>query len=79
MMRGNCQGGNRTAWPAHKPFGIHPSRTDWADGGWSAEVTARLANQLATEHGVSWADVSSGSLDHGMTSVGPGYQVPLAA
>ncbi|WP_033337863.1 NADH:flavin oxidoreductase/NADH oxidase [Catenuloplanes japonicus] len=70
----------RKVWPAHKPLGIRVSATDWVEGGWDVEATARLVRRLADEHGVSWVDVSSGGLTNGSTiPVGPGYQVPAAA
>ncbi|MFI5843244.1 NADH:flavin oxidoreductase/NADH oxidase [Catenuloplanes sp. NPDC051500] len=70
----------RKVWPAHKPLGIRVSGTDWTDGGWDIEATARLVRRLADEAGVTWVDVSSGGLTNGATiPTGPGYQVPLAA
>ena len=70
----------RAVWPAHKPLGIRISATDWVDGAWDVEASARLLRELVTEHGVSWVDVSSGGLGGGARiPVGSGYQVPLAA
>jgi 2,4-dienoyl-CoA reductase-like NADH-dependent reductase (Old Yellow Enzyme family) len=68
----------RAAWPADKPLFVRFSATDWADGGWDVEQTARLAERL-TAHGVDLVDVSSGGLvAHQKIDVGPGYQVPFA-
>ncbi|MBB2947240.1 2,4-dienoyl-CoA reductase-like NADH-dependent reductase (Old Yellow Enzyme family) [Actinoplanes lutulentus] len=70
----------RAVWPAHKPLGIRISATDWVDGGWDVAASARLLRRLATDHGVTWVDVSSGGLGRGADiAVGPGYQVTLAA
>ncbi|BBH68369.1 oxidoreductase [Actinoplanes sp. OR16] len=70
----------RAAWPAHKPLGIRISATDWVDGGWDVAASARLLRRLATDHGVTWVDVSSGGLGRGaVIPTGPGYQVSLAA
>ena len=69
----------RAVWPDHKPLFVRFSATDWADGGWDVEQTARLAERLKG-HGVDLVDVSSGGLvAHQQIDVGPGYQVPFAA
>ncbi|MCD9199699.1 NADH:flavin oxidoreductase/NADH oxidase [Aeromicrobium wangtongii] len=69
----------REVWPADKPLFIRFSATDWADGGWDVEQTARLSGQLKG-HGVDLVDVSSGGLvAHQQIAVCPGYQVPFAA
>lgn len=55
------------------------SATDAADGGWDVAQTATVA-QWAAERGVVFFDISSGGLvAHQRITVGPGYQVPLAA
>lgn len=70
----------REAWPAHKVLGIRVSATDWNDKGWDVKSTGALLRTLATEHDVTWVDVSSGGLVGGSPiPVGPGYQVPLAS
>lgn len=55
------------------------SATDAADGGWDVDQTATVAQWVA-ERGVAFFDISSGGLvAHQHITVGPGYQVPLAA
>lgn len=69
----------RAVWPADKPLFYRISGTDWADGGWDAPQSARLAAELK-QHGVDLMDVSSGgAVEHQKIEVGPGYQVHLAA
>jgi 2,4-dienoyl-CoA reductase-like NADH-dependent reductase (Old Yellow Enzyme family) len=68
----------REVWPADKPLFVRLSATDWADGGWDVQQSARLATILA-DHGVDLVDVSSGGLvAHQDITIGPGYQVPFA-
>lgn len=67
----------RAVLPRHKALAIRFSGTDWLDGGWTVEETAKLAAELQ-EHGVDLVDVSSGGLLPAEIPVGPGYQVPLA-
>ena len=68
----------RSVWPDDKPLFVRFSATDWADGGWDVEQTARLAAVLRG-HGVDLVDVSSGGLvAHQQIDVRPGYQVPFA-
>ena len=69
----------RAVWPAGKPLGIRFSATDWVENGWDVDATARLAQVLVADHGVTWIDASSGGLGNGTIPVGPGYQVPLAS
>lgn len=69
----------REVWPAHKPLGIRISATDWVEGGWDVEASARLIRRLNADYGVTWVDTSSGGLGSAQIPVGPGYQVPLAA
>jgi 2,4-dienoyl-CoA reductase-like NADH-dependent reductase (Old Yellow Enzyme family) len=69
----------RAVWPDDKPLLVRISATDWAEGGWDVEQSARLAG-LLQEHGVDLLDVSSGGLTHlQQIEVGPGYQVPFSA
>lgn len=60
------------------PILIRFSATDWAEGGWDQEQTARVAewSQVA---GADFFDISTGGLVAGTTiPLGPGYQVPFA-
>ena len=69
----------RAAWPAAKPLGIRISATDWIEGGWDVEASARLLHDLVVNHGVNWVDVSSAGLGGGaVVPDGPGFQVCLA-
>ena len=55
------------------------SASDWAEGGWDADETSRVA-QWAAERGADFFDISSGGLvEHQKLTTGPGYQVALAA
>lgn len=68
----------REVWPAELPVWVRVSATDWADGGWSADDTVRLANTLR-EAGADLIDCSSGgAVAWQKIAVGPGYQVPFA-
>lgn len=68
----------RAVWPEDKPLFVRLSATDWADGGWDVEQTARLA-AILEGHGVDLVDVSSGgAVPHQQITIGPGYQVPFA-
>jgi NADH:flavin oxidoreductases, Old Yellow Enzyme family len=68
----------RDAFPAQKPVTVRISGTDWADGGWDAEQSAKFSRELE-KHGCAAIHVSSGGLvAHQQIPVGPGYQVPLA-
>jgi 2,4-dienoyl-CoA reductase-like NADH-dependent reductase (Old Yellow Enzyme family) len=68
----------RTVWPDELPLLVRISATDWADGGWTADDSVRLARLLAPL-GVDLIDCSSGGLvTHQRIPVGPSYQVPLA-
>jgi len=70
----------RAVWPAHKPLGLRLSATDWVEGGWDVEASARLVKDLVAEYGVNWVDISSGGLTNGSSiPVGTAYQAPLAA
>lgn len=66
----------RNVWD--KPLFVRLSASDWADGGWNVEETARLGAVLK-QHGVDLLDVSSGgAVAHQKIDIGPGYQVPFA-
>ncbi len=68
----------RAVWPTEKPMGVRVSATDWVDGGWTPEETARLAAILAGL-GCDYIHVSSGGLSPtARIPAGPGYQVRFA-
>jgi 2,4-dienoyl-CoA reductase-like NADH-dependent reductase (Old Yellow Enzyme family) len=63
--------------PATMPLFVRFSGTDWVDGGWTPEETARVAS-LAQDHGADFFDISSGGLIRDIfISTFPGYQVGL--
>jgi 2,4-dienoyl-CoA reductase-like NADH-dependent reductase (Old Yellow Enzyme family) len=69
----------RNVWPEHLPLITRISATDWAEGGWDVDQSV-LFSQRMREAGVDLVDVSSGGLtQNARMSIGPGYQVPLAA
>ncbi|RSD19634.1 NADH:flavin oxidoreductase/NADH oxidase [Amycolatopsis eburnea] len=60
------------------PLFARLSATDWADGGWTADDSVRLAKLLA-ERGIDLIDTSTGgNVPNPDIPVGPGYQVPFA-
>ena len=63
--------------PAGTPLVVRISASDWTEGGWDVEQSARLA-VLLKDAGVDLADVSSGGNVPARIPVGPGYQVPFA-
>ncbi|WP_269457557.1 NADH:flavin oxidoreductase/NADH oxidase [Auraticoccus monumenti] len=67
----------REVWPTGKPVLVRLSATDWTDGAWDVEQTARVS-ALLRQHGVDLVDVSSGGNVLAEIPVGPGYQVPFA-
>lgn len=68
----------RAVMPDAMPLVVRISATDWAEGGWTADESVRLAIWLKAA-GVDMVDVSSGGLVGGVRiPVGPGYQVPFA-
>ncbi|MFC9355890.1 NADH:flavin oxidoreductase/NADH oxidase [Rhodococcus sp. NPDC057014] len=68
----------REVWPQDRPVFVRISATDWAEGGWTVDDSAALAEAL-TGTGVDLIDVSSGGLSpEQKITVGPGYQVPFA-
>jgi 2,4-dienoyl-CoA reductase-like NADH-dependent reductase (Old Yellow Enzyme family) len=68
----------RAVWPERLPLWVRISATDWADGGWSADDSVRLAG-LLREKGVDLIDCSSGGLvPYAQIPSTPGYQAPFA-
>jgi 2,4-dienoyl-CoA reductase-like NADH-dependent reductase (Old Yellow Enzyme family) len=68
----------RRVWPEDRPLWVRISATDWAEGGWNEDESARLS-ALLKGHGVDLIDVSSGALvEYAKIPVGPGYQVHFA-
>jgi 2,4-dienoyl-CoA reductase-like NADH-dependent reductase (Old Yellow Enzyme family) len=68
----------RAAWPEHLPLFVRISATDWAEGGWNADESVKLAREFKTR-GVDLVDCSSGGLvPHAQIPVGPGFQVQFA-
>src|ERR1700743_1862413 len=51
----------RSAWPSGYPLFVRISATDWAEGGWNAEESIRLAGVLKGME-VDVIDCSSGGL-----------------
>ena len=70
--------GVRDVWPAHLPLFVRISASDWAEGGWNADDSVRLA-RLLRDDGADLIDCSSGGLvPHAKIELGPGYQVGFA-
>jgi len=68
----------RSVWPVEYPLFVRISSTDWTEGGWTADDSAKLAGILKT-HGVDLVDCSSGgNVPAVKIPVGPGYQVQFA-
>ncbi|GAC66479.1 NADH:flavin oxidoreductase/NADH oxidase [Gordonia soli] len=67
----------RAALPDSAPLLVRISATDWADGGWTPDDSARLATTLGA-HGVDLVDVSSGGNVPADIPLEPGYQVDFA-
>lgn len=68
----------RAAWPQAKPLGIRVSASDWVEGGWDLEQTAKLAAALKAR-GCDYIHVSSGGLSpRQQVALAQGYQVPFA-
>ncbi len=68
----------RSVWPAEYPLFVRISSTDWTEGGWTPEESARLA-PLLQKAGVDLIDCSSGgNVSGAKIPIGPGYQVPFA-
>jgi len=71
--------GVKSAWPADLPLFVRISATDWAEDGWNADDSVRLATILKTA-GVDLIDVSTGGLvSYQQIPVAPAYQLPFAA
>lgn len=69
----------RKVIPESMPLMYRVSATDYVEGGWTVEDSARLAEVLH-ECGVDLIDVSSGgAVAQVSIPVGPGYQVPLSS
>lgn len=70
--------GVRSVWPDKLPLFVRLSSTDWVEGGWNPEETAKLASILKS-NGVDLIDCSSGGMvPYAKIPFGPGYQVPFA-
>jgi 2,4-dienoyl-CoA reductase-like NADH-dependent reductase (Old Yellow Enzyme family) len=68
----------REVWPERLPLLVRISASDWAQGGWDIDDSARLA-PLLREDGADLIDCSSGGLiPNAKIEVGPGYQVGFA-
>ena len=68
----------RGVWPDTKPLLVRISATDWAEGGWDADASVRLARELAAR-GVDLVDCSSGGAVAGVRiEARPHYQVGFA-
>jgi 2,4-dienoyl-CoA reductase-like NADH-dependent reductase (Old Yellow Enzyme family) len=68
----------RGALPESMPMLVRVSATDWMEGGWDLESSARYARELKGL-GVDLVDISSGGLvPDAKPLVGPMYQVPFA-
>ncbi|SFB90375.1 2,4-dienoyl-CoA reductase [Parapedobacter composti] len=71
--------GVKTTWPDELPLFVRISATDWAEGGWDADDSVRLAGILKSA-GVDLIDVSTGGLaSHQRIPVKPAYQLPFAS
>jgi 2,4-dienoyl-CoA reductase-like NADH-dependent reductase (Old Yellow Enzyme family) len=62
---------------AATPLVVRISATDWADGGWTADDSVRLAVELR-DAGVDLLDVSTGGNVPADIPLGPGYQAGFA-
>ena len=68
----------RHVWPERFPLFVRISASDWAEGGWTPEESARLAGELRTR-GVDLIDCSSGGMTpDAKIPIGSGYQVRFA-
>jgi 2,4-dienoyl-CoA reductase-like NADH-dependent reductase (Old Yellow Enzyme family) len=68
----------RKEWPAGNPLFVRISVTDWTEGGWTLEESAKLA-YILKDKGVDLIDCSSGGNVHNANiPVAPGYQVPFS-
>jgi 2,4-dienoyl-CoA reductase-like NADH-dependent reductase (Old Yellow Enzyme family) len=68
----------RRVWPERLPLCVRISATDWVNGGWDADQSVALAQQLK-QLGVDLIDCSTGgAIPHARIPVAPGYQVQFA-
>ncbi|HVW14564.1 MAG TPA: NADPH dehydrogenase NamA [Mucilaginibacter sp.] len=68
----------KQVWPAENPLFVRISSTDWTEGGWTGDDSARLAKYLK-EKGVDLVDCSSGgNVATAKIPLKPGYQVEFA-
>ncbi|RUT70751.1 NADH:flavin oxidoreductase/NADH oxidase [Flavobacterium cupreum] len=68
----------QSEWPSDLPLFVRISATDWAEGGWNPEESAKLS-KILKDKGVDLIDVSSGGLvSQQKIQIGPGYQVSFA-
>ncbi|HVS91900.1 MAG TPA: NADPH dehydrogenase NamA [Mucilaginibacter sp.] len=68
----------KQVWPAENPLFVRISSTDWTEGGWTGDDSARLAKRLK-EKGVDLVDCSSGgNVATAKIPLKPGYQVEFA-
>uniref|UniRef100_A0A832MJZ3 NADH:flavin oxidoreductase/NADH oxidase n=1 Tax=Eiseniibacteriota bacterium TaxID=2212470 RepID=A0A832MJZ3_UNCEI len=68
----------RAEWPDDLPVWVRISATDWAEDGWDADHSVRLARLLGAL-GVDLVDCSSGgAVPWQRPQPAPGYQVPFA-
>ncbi|MHA6798012.1 NADH:flavin oxidoreductase/NADH oxidase [Bounagaea algeriensis] len=68
----------RAVWPEGKPVLARISATDWVDGGWTGDDSARLA-RLLVERGADLVDASTGgAVPNASIPVKSGYQVQFA-
>jgi 2,4-dienoyl-CoA reductase-like NADH-dependent reductase (Old Yellow Enzyme family) len=68
----------KKSWPENLPLFVRISATDWAEGGWNPEESAKLV-VILKEMGVDLIDCSSGGLvTTQKIPLSPGYQVHLA-
>jgi 2,4-dienoyl-CoA reductase-like NADH-dependent reductase (Old Yellow Enzyme family) len=69
----------REVWPAHLPFTVRISATDWVEGGWTIDDSVKFSRRLKSA-GVDLIDCSSGGEvpAASIPSNVPGYQVPFA-
>jgi len=69
----------KIVWPENLPLFVRISATDWAENGWDADQSVKLA-AILLEKGVDVIDVSTGGLvSYAKIQVGPSYQVPFSA
>ncbi|HEX2970032.1 MAG TPA: NADPH dehydrogenase NamA [Bacteroidales bacterium] len=68
----------KSVWPVNNPLFVRISATDWTEGGWTVEESAKLAGILK-DKGVDLIDCSSGgNVFHAKVPLSPGYQVQFS-